>query len=81
VDDNGTTATISVKLEKEAVDSRTRGRRYTHEDQQIDAPGDLFFEYAAGIADKVFTWGTATVAPAYAGGVPGDGEGYEEYPQ
>lgn len=64
IEDDGTTATISVQLEKEFIDTRTRGRRYTHEDQQIDYPGDLGFEYVAGLADKEITWGTAKIAPA-----------------
>ncbi len=64
VEDDGQTATISVQLEKELIDNRTRGRRYTHEDQQIDNAGDLGFEYVAGLAEKEITWGTAKVAPA-----------------
>lgn len=64
VEDFGETATISVQLEKELIDMRTRGRRYTHEDQQLDHPGDLGFEYVAGLADKEIMWGTAKVKPA-----------------
>ncbi len=64
VEDNGETATIAVQIEKELIDSRTRGRRYTHEDQQIDHPGDLGFQYVAGLADKDIMWGTAKVKPA-----------------
>jgi hypothetical protein len=35
---------------------RARVRRYTHEDQQIDYPGDLGFQYAHQV-DKPFRWG------------------------
>lgn len=71
-EDNGETASISVQLEKELVDSRPRGRRYTHEDQQVDFPGDLGFQYVAGLADKQVTWGNATL---YTGPTPGSGTG------
>lgn len=71
VEDSGETSTISVQLEKDLIDRRSDARRYTHEDQQLDAPGDLFFEYVAGLADKVFAWGGKTVAGSAAtpGGV------------
>lgn len=72
-EDSGETATISVYLEKELIDTRTRGRRYTHEDQQLDYPGDLFFQYVAGLAEKDVQWGTAN-APA-GGAAPGSGSG------
>lgn len=62
--DNGDTATIYIQIEKELIDTRTRGRRYTHEDQQIDHPGDLGFQYVAGLAAKEITWGTAKIRPA-----------------
>jgi hypothetical protein len=58
--DDGPTATIQVKIEKELIDRRLNNRRYTHEDQQIDYAGDLFFEFVAGLADKEITWGTKT---------------------
>lgn len=72
-EDSGDSCTISVKLEKELIDARARGRRYTHEDQQIDYPGDLGFEFVAGLADKQVTWGTATAASS--GATPGSGVG------
>jgi hypothetical protein len=59
------TSTIAVQLEKELIDRRTKERRYTHEDQQIEHPGDLFFEYVAGLAVKEFSWaGKAQAAGA-----------------
>lgn len=39
--------------------NRTRNRRYTHEDQQIDYPGDLGLEFVAGLQDKEVIWGTS----------------------
>lgn len=51
------TATISVNLEKELIDRRLQQRRYTHEDQQIEYPGDRFFEYVAGLQNKEIAWG------------------------
>lgn len=78
IEDGGETSTISVQLEKELIDRRLNNRRTTHEDQQIDYPGDLFFEFVAGLADKEVTWGGVTqagsgtapgaVAPSSSGG-------------
>lgn len=67
ISDNGETATITINLEKELIDTRTRGRRYTDEDLQLDFPGDRGLEYVAGMQNKEISWGRAT-APA--GGVP-----------
>lgn len=78
-EDSGETCTISVKLEKELIDSRARGRRYTHEDQQIEHPGDLGFEFVAGIADKQIAWGSSTAnSGAPAGSGVGSGGGNSE---
>ena len=68
IEDSGETASITVQLEKELIDNRTRGRRYTHEDQQIDFPGDLGFEYVAGLQNKEVTWGKAVITSAVAPG-------------
>lgn len=67
IEDAGETSTISVKLEKELIDRRINNRRYTHEDQQIDYAGDLFFKYVAGLVDKEVTWGGKSQA---ANGLP-----------
>ncbi len=62
---NGETATILVNLEKELIDDRSNARRWTHEDQQIDFPGDRGFEYVPAIANKQLVWGKASpMAPA-----------------
>lgn len=64
IEDSGKEATITVQLEKELIDRRLNNRRYTHEDQQIDYPGDMGFEFVAGLADKEITWGTKSMAAA-----------------
>lgn len=49
---------ISVSYESRLIDAaRRRERRYTSEDQQIDYPGDLGFDYVPSLQDAVFTWG------------------------
>lgn len=63
VEDTGEMCQIAVQLEKELIDNRSLGRRYTHEDQQIDHPGDRGFEYVAGLVDKHIQWGTASIPP------------------
>jgi len=51
-------ATISVAYESRLIDAgRRRERRYTSEDQQIDYPGDLGFDYVPSLQDTQFTWG------------------------
>lgn len=60
IEDSGETSSITVSCEKELIDNRPKARRFTHEDQQIDFPGDMFFEYVAGMADKDILWGTAS---------------------
>jgi hypothetical protein len=60
-EDEGQTCSISVHLEKERIDRRLQNRRNTHEDQQIDYPGDDIFQYVAGLATKEGTWGGKTV--------------------
>lgn len=57
VDDSGETASIVVRVESQAVAlKRPKESRYTHEDQQIDYPGDLGFEYVAALQDKEIVW-------------------------
>lgn len=60
IEDGGDTATIKLTGENRLIDlNRPRARRYTHEDQQIDYPGDLGLEYVAGLQDKKIYWGVA----------------------
>lgn len=51
------TSVITLNIESRAISlKRTKERRYTHEDQQIDFPGDRGFEYVAGLQDKEIIW-------------------------
>jgi len=57
IDEQGETCSIIIRIESEAVSlKRAREWRYTHEDQQIDYPGDLGFEYVASLQDKDIIW-------------------------
>lgn len=59
IDEGAETSTIAVQTESRLRDlDRARERRYTHEDQQIDFPGDRGFEYIAGLQDKAIVWGS-----------------------
>lgn len=71
INDAGETATISITYEaKSIVLERAQGRRYTHEDQQIDYAGDLGFEYVAGLQDQIITWGNTRSGPTTAASTP-----------
>ena len=68
VNDGPDTATITLQAENLLIDlNRSRERRYTHEDQQIDYPGDLGLELLTVNAAKSISWGIATPAPASGG--------------
>jgi len=57
IDEGGETASISIRIESQAISlKRSKEWRYTHEDQLIDYPGDLGFEYVAGLQDKALIW-------------------------
>ena len=77
IEDSGDTATILLSGESRLIDlNRPRARRYTHEDQQIDYPGDLGLEYVAGLQDKQLYWGAGGTdsigkKPAKEGSGPG----------
>jgi hypothetical protein len=54
IEDNGDTCTISISYENQLIDlERARIRRWTHDDQQIDYPGDRGFEYMPTLQDQV----------------------------
>jgi hypothetical protein len=56
--DVGATATITVNAESRLADwDRPRVRRYNHEDQQIDYPGDKGFEFVPQMVEKELRWG------------------------
>lgn len=58
IEDAGDTSTISISYESELIDlERTRERRYTPEDQAIEYPGDLGFDFVASLQDAEITWG------------------------
>lgn len=54
---DGERCTVSIHYESRLIAlERPRERRITHEDQQIDYPGDRGREYIAGLQDKVLVW-------------------------
>jgi len=57
LDDSGETSTAVVNLEKELIDRRDEVRRFTHEDQQLDHPGDLYFEYQTWLSMNPIKFG------------------------
>ncbi len=69
INENADTATVSVNLEKEFVDTRSRGGRYTDQEQQAIYSGDTFFKFTAAMAGQNIYWGiaaptTTTATPA-----------------
>ncbi len=54
----GATANVSVTVESRLVDlERPLQRRYTHDDQQIDFPGDLGLQFVEQSQEKEIFWG------------------------
>ncbi len=69
IDEGPDTATIRVYAESRLIDlQRSRERRYTNEDQQIDFPGDRGLEYMARAQSTPFLWGGQQVPTYSAGG-------------
>ena len=57
IDDSGETTAVSISYESRLIDlQRSRERRWTHEDQQIDFPGDLGFAFVSSMPDQVLEW-------------------------
>jgi hypothetical protein len=77
IEEGADTGTITLTVENRLIELfRTKERRYTHEDQQIDFPGDLGLEYVAGLQEKPINWGVANAAQATLnGGTPAPYEG------
>jgi hypothetical protein len=76
IDEGPETAVIRVQAESRLIDlQRSRERRYTHEDQQIDFPGDLGLEYMATAQSTPFMWGGQRVPTYGSGGNTGGGGG------
>ena len=70
INDGGETATITLSVENRLIEfERTRVRRYTAEDQQIDHPGDLGLEFVADLEEKEIVWGRLAL---FNGGGTGD---------
>lgn len=58
IDVTGTLASIAINCENRLVELNVAvDRRYTHEDQQLDYPGDLGFEFVNGIQDSQIYFG------------------------
>ena len=75
--ETGETSTISVTAENKLIAfDRSYVRRYTAEDQKIDYPNDMGFEFVAKIADQEIIWGRASPASGQGSGSDaGDGAG------
>jgi hypothetical protein len=57
IDEGPETSTITVTAESKLADlKRSRIRRYTDEDQQVDYPGDKFFEFVPSIQNIEVVW-------------------------
>lgn len=74
INDGAETATIQVSVENRLIEfERTRGRRYTAEDQKIDYPDDKGLEFVAEMQEKEIIWGRNKVG-ASGGGDSGGGD-------
>jgi hypothetical protein len=63
--DDGATCSVAITVENRLIDlQHQRERRYTHEDQQIDHPGDLGFQFVPQLQDTSLVWGAASAKPA-----------------
>lgn len=63
IDEGPDTSVVRVSAESRLVDlNRSRERRYTHEDQQINFPGDLGLQYMPTAQSTGFLWGGQKVA-------------------
>lgn len=58
IEEGAETSTIALTAENKLIDlDRPRTRRYTTEDQQIDDPTDLGFDFVPGLQDRSVVWG------------------------
>lgn len=74
IDEGAQSATIAIKYENRLIDlERARERRYTHEDQQLDYPGDRGFEFVPSLQDAQISWGVNSSPPT---GNPGVGAAF-----
>ena len=57
IDEGPETSSISVTVESRIIDLlKQKEWRYTHEDQQVDYPGDLGLEFVVDLQNKEFRW-------------------------
>ena len=55
------TTIVQLKLESRLISfEKAANRMYTYEDQQVDYPNDLGFEFIPDLQDKEIIWGKAT---------------------
>jgi len=72
--EGGDTAVIALTAESRLLDlNRSRERRYQKQDQAIDFPGDLGFDYVPSLQQLSVVWGKAT--PTSAPAAPSGGGG------
>lgn len=58
IDTNPAAPSIGLTTESDLIIlNKASNRRYTHEDQQIEYPGDMFFEFVPQMQDKEIVWG------------------------
>lgn len=73
IDDDGSTATITLSTESQLIDLRKpRLLLNTHADQQALYPGDDGFEFVEAIADRPIIWGRPSEVTSGSGGTGGN---------
>ena len=61
ISEQGNTATITLNIESRLISfDLPINRKYTLEDQQVDFPNDVGFEFIPDLQDKEITWGKET---------------------
>ena len=61
ISEDGDTSVVTLKCENRLITlDRANERRYTLEDQKIDFPSDLGFEFIPDLQDKQIVWGKET---------------------
>lgn len=74
--ESGSRGVIQITVENNLFElQRANERRYTHEDQQLESPGDMFFQYVPLIQEAQIVWGRPTPIPLSSGGGGGDDPG------
>lgn len=59
IDDEGEVCKVSISYESRLMDlQRAKVRRWNHEDQKLDYPGDLGFAFVTALQQKNIVWGT-----------------------